>query len=211
MRIDVEKTIHHLSVVCALAQMVLILVSWLWSAAVPDSSVHSLLSARGVRWFFGSYVYNEASSVLVWLVLLGLSLGSLRSSGSCRALRQAFLRQGSPLTSLQKFAFRSSLVLLFLELAAVAGLTMLPHAVLLSVSGDLFPSSFSVAIIPIVAFVCVTVSIFYGLLANHYHSFADIGRGVCSEHRLLVALLLLYVVASQLVNSLIYVFEMADA
>ena len=53
MRIDVEKTIHHLSVVCALAQIVLILVSWLWSAAVPDSSVNSLLSARGVRWFFG--------------------------------------------------------------------------------------------------------------------------------------------------------------
>ena len=211
MRIDVEKTIHHISVVCALAQIVLILVSWLWSAAVPDSSVNSLLSARGVRWFFGSYVDNEASPILVWLVLLGLAIGSLRSSGSCRAMRQAFLRQGPPLTSLQKFAFRSSLVLFLLELAAVAGLTMLPHAVLLSVSGDLFPSSFSVAIIPIVAFVCVTVSIFYGLLANHYHSFADVGRGVCSEHRLLVALLLLYVVASQLINSLIYVFEMAEA
>ena len=193
--------------VCALAQIVLVLVSWLWSAAVPDSSVNSLLSARGVRWFFGSYVDNEASPILVWLVLLGLAIGSLRSSGSCRAMRQAFLRQGPPLTSLQKFAFRSSLVLFLLELAAVAGLTMLPHAV----SGDLFPSSFSVAILPIVAFVCVTVSIFYGLLANHYHSFADIGRGVCSEHRLLVALLLLYVVASQLINSLIYVFEMAEA
>lgn len=211
MRIDLEKTIHHLSVVCALAQIVLILVSWLWSAAVPDSSVHSLLSARGVRWFFGSFVDNEASPVLVWLILLGLAFGSLRSSGLSLALRHVLIRQGHPLTSLQKFALRSSLALFLLELGAVAVLTLPPHAVLLSVSGDLFPSCFSVAIIPIVAFVFVTVSIFYGLLANHYHSFADIGRGVCSEHRLLVALLLLYVVASQLINSLICVFEMAEA
>ena len=43
------------------AQLMLILLSWLCSAAFPASGIHSLLSVEGLRWFFGHF-----SKLLIW-------------------------------------------------------------------------------------------------------------------------------------------------
>lgn len=208
MTIDGEKALCRLALASALMQVALILGSWLWSAAFPDSTVRSLLSPSGIRWFFGSFVGNEASPLLVWMLLLGMAAGSVRSSGVLRGMAHIFLPRNHTLTSLQKFAARSSLVLLALEIAVVALLTLTPHALLLSVTGELFPSSFSIAFVPIVAFVSVTVSIVYGLLGNVYHSLVDVVRGLCYDANILVPLLLLYVLANQLYHSVGYVFAL---
>ncbi len=208
MRIDAGKVLCRLSLACALMQVALILGSWLWSAARPDSAVRSLLSPGGIRWFFGSFVGNEASPALVWIVLAGMAAGSLRSSGVLRGMVRLFLPAGRPLTSLQKFAARCSLALLAVEMAVVVLLTLPPHALLLSVTGELFPSSFSIAVVPIVAFVCVTVSVFYGLLGHVYQSLSDVVRGLCHDADALTALLLLYVLACQLCHSVAYVFAL---
>ncbi len=208
MRIDLEKTACRLTVACVLAQVALVLLSWLWSAAIPDSAVRSLLSPQGIRWFFGGFVGHEASPMLVWLVLAALAVGSVRSSGVVACVTRCLLRRPVSLTPLQRFAVRSTLALLLVEVGAVAVLTLPPHAILLSVTGRLFPSSFSIALVPIVAFVCVTVSVFYGLLAGTFHSLADVCRGVCSESGALGPWLLLYVVACQLCHSVFYVFSL---
>ena len=39
-------------------QVVLILTSWLLTAAMPENFPRSLLSAEGIRWFFGRFVGN---------------------------------------------------------------------------------------------------------------------------------------------------------
>lgn len=211
MTINPEKTLYRLTLVGALAQVTLVLLSWLWSAAMPDSPVRSLLSSQGIRWFFGGFVEHEASPVLVWLLLGVLAVGSLRSSGVVVCVFRLLLRRPATLTPLQRFAVRSTLVLLLVEVGAVAVLTLPPHAILLSVTGLLFPSSFSVALVPIVAFVCVTVSVFYGLLAGAFHSLSDVCRGVCSESKALAPLVLFYVVACQLCYSVFYVFSLCEA
>ena len=208
MRINPEKTLYRLTLACALAQVALVLLSWLWSAAMPDSSVRSLLSSQGIRWFFGGFVGHEASPALVWLVLGVLATGSLRSSGVVACGVRLLTHHHASLTPLQKFAVRSTLALLLLELAVVAALTLPPHAILLSVTGLLFPSSFSVALVPIVAFVSVTVSMFYGLLAGTFHSLTDVCRGICSESKALGPLLLFYLVVCQLCHSVLYVFAL---
>ncbi len=209
MRTDPEKLVYRLTLVGALAQVAMVLLSWLWSAAMPDSPVHSLLSAQGIRWFFGGFVEHLASPVLVWLLLAVLAVGSLRSSGVVSCVVRFFSGKPTALTSLQKFAVRSTLALLLLELAVVAVLTLPPHAILLSVTGRLFPSSFSLALVPIAAFVCVTVSLFFGLLAGTYHTLSDVCRGICSASKALGPLVLFYVVACQLCHSVFYVFELA--
>ena len=56
------------------AQALLFLVSWLVTAMMPDTAVHSLLSSEGIRWFFGSFVGNVASPVLVWLLILAMAI-----------------------------------------------------------------------------------------------------------------------------------------
>ncbi len=211
MRINPEKLVYRLTLACALAQVALVLLSWLWSAAMPDSSVRSLLSSQGIRWFFGGFVGHVASPFLVWLLLGVWAVGSLRSSGVVTSAVHFFASTPSLLTPLQKFAVRSTLALLLLEGGAVAVLTLPPHAILLSVTGRLFPSSFSMALVPIVAFVCVTVSMFYGLLAGTFRSLSDVCRGICSTNHALGPLALLYVVACQLFHSLCYVFSVSMA
>ena len=39
-------------------QVVLILTSWLLTAAMPENFPRSLLSDEGIRWFFGRFVGN---------------------------------------------------------------------------------------------------------------------------------------------------------
>ena len=62
-------------------QVVLILTSWLLTAAMPESFPRSLLSAEGIRWFFGRFVGNVESPLLVWLLLFSFMLGALQYSG----------------------------------------------------------------------------------------------------------------------------------
>ena len=62
-------------------QVVLILTSWLLTAAMPESFPRSLLSAEGIRWFFGRFVGNVESPLLVWLLLFSFMFGALQHSG----------------------------------------------------------------------------------------------------------------------------------
>ena len=58
----------YAAAVMAILQVALFLVSWLITAASPETTVRSLLSNEGIRWFFGSVVDNVASPPLVWIV-----------------------------------------------------------------------------------------------------------------------------------------------
>lgn len=75
-----RSVVYRLSVGLALAQVVLIFLSWLLSAAMPQSSILSLLSARGIRWFFGYFVVEEASALLLWIILGAIAWGGIRGS-----------------------------------------------------------------------------------------------------------------------------------
>ncbi len=64
-----------------LAQIVLVLASWLITAAMPEVFPRSLLSPEGIRWFFGTFTANLQSPWLVWLLLISIAWGTLRASG----------------------------------------------------------------------------------------------------------------------------------
>ena len=51
-------------------QCVLVLVSWLQTAAMPETFPRTLLNAEGIRWFFGRFTENLMQPMLVWLLLL---------------------------------------------------------------------------------------------------------------------------------------------
>lgn len=151
-----------------LAELVLVLVSWLLSAAMTGG-VRALLSSEGVRWLFGSFTSMLASPWLVWLLLLAVAIGSLWQSGLPQLLR----RRATPVTYRERTALTAVVLLLLLDVVVLATLTLVPHAVLLSSTGALFPSAFSRALVPIVTFALLLASFTYGLMSGSFASLTD--------------------------------------
>lgn len=154
--------------VLVLAELVLVLVSWLLSAAMTGG-VRALLSSEGVRWLFGSFTSMLASPWLVWLLLLAVAIGSLWQSGLPQLLR----RRATPVTYRERTALTAVVLLLLLDVVVLATLTLVPHAVLLSSTGALFPSAFSRALVPIVTFALLLASFTYGLMSGSFASLTD--------------------------------------
>lgn len=202
----IRSAIYVLSLLLALLQVALVFLSWLLTAAMPDVSMRSLISSGGARWLFGEFVDNLSGPSLVSLVVIFIAWGGLSASGLWQALRSVVYDRSSHITSRQRFALRGCGLLFVIEVVVVMLLTLLPHAVLLSVTGELFPGSFSAGLIPTIAFMLVTVSVSYGMLSGRLRGLYDVGQSLCSAGSQLMPLLLLYIFACQLYHSLIYVF-----
>ena len=199
--------IYKVTLWFAIAEIVLFLTSWLLTAAKPDMAMRSLLSAGGIRWFFGNFATNLANPALAYLVVLAIACGSFVTGGLWDALRKLVTGKRSLLTSQQLFALNGVLLMFILEAIVVLLLTLLPHAILLSITGELFPSSFSDSIVPILAFIGTSVSVFYSLLSRRLHNVYEVGQAMSSAGSWLMPLLLLYVFASVFYHSFIYVFN----
>ena len=183
------------------AQALLFLVSWLVTAMRPDTAMHSLLSSEGIRWFFGSFVGNVASPLLVWILVLAMAFSVMADTRLLQDIRHLAALPYRPRFALQFVAFE-----LFLFIVVVVISALVPHAPLLSVTGQLFPSSFSRSLIPMIAFCVILMSVTYGLLSGKMKSwdeaFLSITRGVSR----VAPLILVYIVAAELFCSLMYVF-----
>ena len=98
-----------------------------------------------------------------------------------------------------------TLFLLLLCVALMALLTLIPHAVLLSVSGDLWPSPFSKSLIPSVAFIVVILSAFYGIIAGYFLTLHDVYESLLYGIREGAPWLLFYVLLIQIYESLRFI------
>lgn len=199
------------AVAIVVAQLLLVLVSWVWSAAMPASGVHSLLSSEGIRWFLGHLSHMLATPLLVWLLLLAMAWGAFRHSG----LPQLFAAdhddgQRSPAGSwLQSYRMRRAVMLtvalLLVYVVVVLLLTVVPHAVLLSATGHLWPSPFSASLVPLTAFGILLLSVVFGVVAGRYESLASVYDSLLSGIRSGAPWLLFYVLLAQFYESLCYV------
>jgi len=193
-----RKILPHIAFALMSCQLLLMPVSWLLSAAYPDSGIHSLLSGEGLRWFMGSYAHMMSTPLLMWLVLLSMSAGCLRLSGLLSP-RDTF-REGR--------ALMITLLVLVVCVVVVVLLAFIPHALLLSATGRLWPSPFSAALIPIVAFVLMLVSAVYGIVSGCFSSLRAVYDALLYGLRGVAPLVLFYVLFLQLILSLRYVFPM---
>ena len=205
------------------------LLSWILSATMTEH-VHSLLSSEGIRWFFSSFSAMLASPWLVWLLLLAMAGGCLWQSGILSHLPSSLIPHPSsffphpssffphpsaliphpsslsPLTYRHRMAFRTTVVIVALYVVAILALTVVPHAVLLSATGQLFPSPFSRALVPIVSFGVLLASAVYGWASGRFTSFADVIASLAYGIQQAAPLFILYVVAVQFYASLRFVF-----
>ena len=194
MKID-RRLAAWLGCVLLLAELILILVSWLLSATMTEG-VRSLLSSEGIRWFFGSFVGIMASPLLVWLLFSLIAWGSLQKSGLL-AMQQSYR---------EKVALRSALLLLILYVAVILLLTVTPNAFLLSITGSLFPSAFSRSLVPIIAFGIVLMSISFGVMSGRINSLPAVLETLSSGISKGAELFVLYILIMQFYESLWFVF-----
>ena len=178
------------------AEAGLILISWILSAMRVDG-VRSLLSGEGIRWFFGNFTSMVASPLLVWLVLLLIALGCLQKSGLI----------GLPHTSYRdRMALRITIVILMLYVGVILLLTAVPHAVLLSSTGSLFPSPFSRSIVPILSFGIILIAVSFGLVSGRFQTLTDVLDALSFGCRKGASLFIFYILLMLLFESLRFVF-----
>ena len=159
-------------IIILIAYVIVVLGTWLWSAAMPSSSVRPLLSDAGIRWFFGTFVANLARPLLIYIILLDIAMGLCVRSGLGHALSRLF-RKGTPLDSLQKRGMWAVLEVTVVEVGVMALLTLPRHAILLSVTGAFYPSSASVSLIPVLAFMLLSASLMFGLFSGTLHNYKE--------------------------------------
>ena len=181
------------------AELLLVILSWLLSATRMEG-VRSLLSSEGIRWFFGSFTDMVASPLLVWLLLGLCAWGAVRNSGILNTLHSSLF------TYRDKVALRVSLVFLVIYVVMIALLTLMPHAILLSATGSLFPSAFSRSLVPIMAFGICLVSVTFGLLSGRLRGLDDILSTLSSGIAQGANIIIIYLLFIQFYESLRFVF-----
>ena len=192
-----RKTIvANTAVIIVCAELLLILLSW-YLAATQTEGVRSLLSSEGIRWFFGQYTAVLLRSELIWLLLASMAGGTLWRSDIMGRGDQNLRRT---------YALRISLVVFVILLIVVMLLVLVPHAVLLSSTGQLWPSPFSRASVPLLALLIIVTSIFYGIVSRTFTSLVSIISSLTWGIEKASSLILLYIFAFHFYESLRYVF-----
>ena len=183
-----KRLLPHIAAALVAVQLLIIFVSWL-------SELRSLLSSEGLRWFFGQFNMFLSRPLLVDLLLLSMAWGVLRKSGML-SYRSSYRESRARMMTLFLLAVYIGVLLL---------LTVIPHAVLLSATGHLWPSPFSRSIVSVVAFTVLSLSAFYGTIAGYFNTIADVYHAVLYGIREGAPLLLFYVLLMQIVESLHFV------
>ena len=193
-----KRFLPHIALTLFVLQLLTMLVSWLLSAVFPDSGIRSLLSGQGLRWFFGHFAQSLARPQLVWLLLLSMGYGVL--------VRCGVLRVGSSYRESRARIMTS--LLLAVYVGVIALMTAIPHAILLSATGSLWASPFSQALVPLVAFGIIALGSFYGIIAGTCDTLQDVYDALLHGIRQSVALLLFYVLLTELTLSLLFIFDL---
>ena len=183
-----------------LFQIMVVILSWMIKTIYPDFNGRSLLSGEGVRWFLGNFTNNVASNILVWIILIGLSWGAIRASN----ILQVFKRSHT-LSYRERLGFRVVLIEIMIWVIVIVLLSFIPHAAMLSITGQLFPSSFSKSIVPLIAFIALFSSITYGLIIRRLRKGNLIIEALSNGIKQIAPYIIIYIILVQLIYSIKFV------
>jgi len=211
-----RNKLGYIVLVLLVSQLALILLSWLVTAAFPELPMRSVLSSEGIRWFFGSFVSNQLSPLLIYFIMAVMAVGACVRSRLYDALRETLSNTRSSLTTSsihqhkvhyrEKVGLRIALVEFIVYVIIMILLTAVPHAILLSVTGQLFPSSFSSSFIPSLSLIIIIMSLTYGVASGTIDSVAKMHKVLVGGLEVGSRLVPTYVVGIQLYMSIRYVF-----
>lgn len=196
---EINRLLTYILILIIVLGGVFIIGAWIVSAVFPDCQIRSVLGNDGIRWLLGHFTDNLCTPLLVWIVLLALAYGCLERSGLLSDFSKIFTER-----DFTKLGFRSRIgmviaaVELFIVIFVMALLSVVPHAVLLSVDGTLFPSSFSNSLVPVMSFTLVLCATTYGITTNRFRSVKSWGESLACGLSRCSMLLAVYLAAAEL-------------
>lgn len=200
-----EEWCGIVAVILIAVLFLMILISWLISSAMPNTQVRSLLSSDGIRWFLGHLTDHICSPVLVWIILLTISYGTLKSSGFQDAMLRVIRGDGKILFR-ERFSLWVTVIEVVVIIAIYVPLVALPHPILLSSTGNLFPSPFSRSVIPVIAMTIVFTSLSFGIVSRQIQSLASAIHIMTSAFSYVSPIIVLYLIATVLLHTACYIF-----
>lgn len=198
------KYIARLALVLGVFQLIAVLGSWIFKAVNPELPIRSLLSAEGIRWMVGSIGDNLAGRGLVWLLLGSMAFGSVKFCGILDVPRK-----WKAMSFWDHFGLMVALAELLVIVVLTLLLTVLPHAVLLGVTGNLYPSSFSKSLFFIVCLSVCFISVSFGVVSSRLRSLEEVCDCLVAGIAYTLPLWLIYVLAIELYASLQFIFVLS--
>ena len=198
------KYIARLALVLGVFQLIAGLGSWIFKAVNPELPIRSLLSAEGIRWMVGSIGDNLAGRGLVWLLLGSMAFGSVKFCGILDVPRK-----WKAMSFWDHFGLMVALAELLVIVVLTLLLTVLPHAVLLGVTGNLYPSSFSKSLFFIVCLSVCLISVSFGVVSSRLRSLEEVCDCLVAGISYTLPLWLIYVLAIELYASLQFIFVLS--
>ena len=179
------------------AEISLVIISWIINSVYTDAHIRSLLSSEAVRYMFSKSTITISSPPLVWLLLFGMAYGNMKG---CRILTDKGRRDFRRRLAL----WLSGIVALF-AIAIILFLTIAPHAILSNISGELFPGSFSHSFMSILPAIALCVFTTYGIVTQRYRSMSQWLQSMSSGIRSIAELVIIYIFLCQIYLSLMFV------
>ena len=198
----VERWATWLSLLILVLQTLLVFGSWTVSAVKPDWAMRSLLSAEGIRWFVGSLSVNLSGSPLLWILLLSMAYGAVQFGG----LSDVVGKRGN-LSFWEKVGLTAVLSELIILIAILLLFTLLPHAILLGVTGRLYPSSISQSLLPLLCLSVCLLSVTFGLVSGRLRTLLSVCRCLTVGISRTLPLLLVYLLGAEFYASLQFVCQ----
>lgn len=195
------KILAFLSLMAIAAEAFLILGSWVVAAIWPNCPIRSLLGSDGCRWLLGSFVDNVSTSPLIWIFLLGGTCGMLYGSRLVHIVLHYKKTTGYERMAVWVVGWE-----LIAMLIAVVLLTFVPHAILLSALGTLFPGTFSHSIIPIITIMGCIAAITYGGMVGTFNSAVNAFRAFSDGLAQTAPIIVFYFTVVELYKSAVWVF-----
>ena len=199
------KNLFYLNItiiICSLLllQIMVVILSWMIKTIFPEFNGRSLLSGEGVRWFLANFTKNVASNILVWIILLGLSWGAIHSSKIIQVLKYSHI-----LSYKERLGLQIILIEIMVWFSGIVLLSFVPHATMLSITGELFSSSFSKSIIPLIAFIVLLNSISYGFIVGRFRKGSQIIEALSNGIKQITPYIIIYIIFIQLFYSVKFV------
>lgn len=180
------------------AEVVLVIGSWIVNAMLPDSGINSMLSSEGIRWFIGGFSSFVLSPYLAWIILVGMAYGVFSHSGLRSATYHTDRFQ-------VRLGIKVAAVVFTLLVIAFALLSFLPHAILVNASGKLFGGSFSRGLVPAVCFIVTMTSFVYGVCAQRFRSVHSVFYAMKNGITVVTPLFIFYIFFILFYRSLFFV------
>lgn len=192
----------HIALLLLVLQLLVVLGSWIISATFPETNMHSLISSEGLRWYSSNIVDKMASPLLIWIMLLSMAYGCMRGSG----ILSVFAR-GYRMTYRERTGLYFMLLIALTYALIILWLTINPGSILLSVTGNIWPSPFSLGLVPIICVGICLSCIIYSIVSGRCSSTIDVFISLTSGLSSASPIILIYILSITIYHSVCYVLK----